>query len=76
MIGLTTAYGISVLGGIGKAALLGGILTAGYAALYFLLQVEDYALLIGSLVLFAALAVTMFLTRKIDWYRGISLARG
>lgn len=76
VIGLTTAYGISVLGGIGKAALLGGILTAGYAALYFLLQVEDYALLIGSLVLFAALAVTMFLTRKIDWYRAISLARG
>jgi inner membrane protein len=76
VIGLTTAYGISALGGTGKAALLGVILTAVYGALYFLLQVEDYALLIGSLFLFATLAVIMFLTRKIDWYRGLSLAHG
>jgi inner membrane protein len=76
VIGLTTAYGVSVLGGMAQAALLGAILTVVYGALYFLLQVEDYALLIGTLLLFAALAVTMFLTRKIDWYRGLSLAPG
>jgi inner membrane protein involved in colicin E2 resistance len=30
---------------------------------------EDHALLAGALSLFAALAVVMVLTRKVDWYR-------
>jgi inner membrane protein len=30
---------------------------------------EDYALLLGASVLFAALAAVMLVTRKIDWYR-------
>jgi inner membrane protein len=29
---------------------------------------EDYALLIGSVTAFAALALTMFVTRNLDWY--------
>jgi inner membrane protein len=33
-----------------------------------LLQLEDYALLMGSIGLFAVLCAVMFLTRKIDWY--------
>ncbi|MDO8521291.1 MAG: inner membrane CreD family protein, partial [bacterium] len=32
------------------------------------LQLEDYALLCGALLLFAILAATMFATRHIDWY--------
>ena len=40
-----------------------------YAVLYGVLQSEDNALLMGSLVLFAALATVMLLTRKLDWYR-------
>ena len=31
-------------------------------------QIQDYALLVGSLGLFAALAAVMWFTRKIDWY--------
>jgi inner membrane protein len=50
--------------GTGFAALLG----ACYAALYGLLVSEDNALLMGSLLLFALLAVAMIVTRKFDWY--------
>ena len=38
-----------------------------YASLYALLQSEDNALLMGSLMVFALLAFTMVATRKIDW---------
>lgn len=53
-----------------KAALTfsGGIALL-YAVLYGVLQSEDNALLMGSLVLFAALAAVMLLTRRMDWYR-------
>jgi inner membrane protein len=30
---------------------------------------EDYALLLGAIVLFVALAAVMLVTRRIDWYR-------
>jgi inner membrane protein len=36
-------------------------------------QSDDYALLLGASVLFVVLAITMFLTRRVDWY---GLARG
>ena len=35
--------------------------------LYILLSLEAYSLLIGSLLLFAALAGVMYGTRRIDW---------
>ena len=39
-----------------------------YGMLYGLLTAEDYALLMGSLLLFALLGVFMVLTRRLDWY--------
>jgi inner membrane protein len=46
------------------AASLGAL----YALLYGLLSAEDYALLMGSLLVFGLLAGVMLLTRKLDWY--------
>ena len=40
-----------------------------YALLYVLVLSEDYALLLGAIVLFVALAAVMLVTRKMDWYR-------
>ncbi|CAM3641364.1 cell envelope integrity protein CreD [Pseudomonas wadenswilerensis] len=40
-----------------------------YGMLYGLLTAEDYALLMGSLLLFGLLGVFMVLTRRLDWYR-------
>lgn len=39
-----------------------------YALLYGLLSAEDYALLMGALLLFVLLGVFMMLTREVDWY--------
>ena len=44
-----------------------------YSVLYGLLQSENNALLMGSILLFAVLAAMMTVTRKLDWYKlGIS----
>ncbi|MBN2423971.1 MAG: inner membrane CreD family protein [Calditrichaceae bacterium] len=50
------------------AAVVTGILFVLYGYLYIILQLQDFALLMGSIGLFAVLALTMYLTRKIDWY--------
>jgi inner membrane protein len=50
--------------GVSMAATLAGL----YGYLYLLLRLEDYALLAGSLGLFAMLATVMYLTRRVDWY--------
>jgi inner membrane protein len=64
---LITGYAMAILGGRGRALLLGLILTVLYGFLYVLLQAEDYALLLGSIGLFAILALVMFLTRRVNW---------
>jgi inner membrane protein len=66
MIALYLGYSARsrVLGGQ-VAAVLAGI----YGFLYVVLQLEDYALLVGALGLVAALAAVMYATRNIDWYR-------
>ncbi len=51
------------------AALFGALVALLYAVLYGLLQSEDYALLMGSVVLFALLAGVMLATRRLDWGR-------
>ena len=40
-----------------------------YGILPRVLHVQDYALLVGSLGLFLVLALLMYATRKVDWYR-------
>ncbi len=44
------------------------LLSALYLFIYVLIQMEDNALLFGSIGLFVLLAVTMYLSRRIDWY--------
>ena len=38
-----------------------------YSFIYVIIQLENYALLIGSIGLFMILAIIMFASRKIDW---------
>jgi len=66
---LTGLYALSALASALRAGMLTIILGVLYALLYVILNSEDNALLIGSGVLFAALAATMYVTRGIDWYR-------
>ena len=47
------------------------IFTPLYALIYMLLRLEDNALLVGALASFAAIAVAMYFTRRIDWYSSL-----
>ena len=68
VISMITGYAKAILKNRVVTLMVGGILVILYAYLYFLLQLEDYALLMGSIGLFVVLSVIMYLTRKIDWY--------
>jgi inner membrane protein len=50
------------------AGLITGILTLLYGFTFTLIQLQDYALLIGSIGIFLILALVMYFSRKIDWY--------
>lgn len=65
---LVTWYSAFVLGSSQRAIPIAAMLMLLYGYLYFVLRLEDYALLVGSLLLFAVLAATMYLTRNIDWF--------
>jgi inner membrane protein len=65
--GLNTAYSAAVLGSWKRGYVIGGLLIGLYAVLYILLGLEAFALLIGSVLLFVALAGVMYATRAIDW---------
>jgi inner membrane protein len=65
-------YAAAVLHGTQRAATVSGTVGALYGYLFVVLTNEDYALLLGSLALFAALAVIMLATRRIDWYAPMS----
>ncbi|NUT00424.1 MAG: cell envelope integrity protein CreD [Sphingomonas sp.] len=65
--GLNTTYSAAVLKSWRRAYFIGGLLVALYAVLYILLSLEAFSLLIGSLLLFAALAAVMYATRRVDW---------
>ena len=62
-------YLAHVLRGWRRGAAFATKLAILYAVLYGLLLSEDNALMLGSLLLFFALAAIMVLTRRIDWYQ-------
>jgi inner membrane protein len=68
IVGLITLYSISIFRSKRLIALISFILSALYVFIYSIIQMEDFALLIGSIGLFVILAIIMFLSRKIDWY--------
>lgn len=66
-IGLVAFYTRSVLENTGLAVLVAALLACLYGVLHAVLQLADYALLVGSGTLFAALAALMYFTRNVDW---------
>lgn len=69
IIGLITVYAHSIFKNKTQTALLAVLLGILYVFLYVVLQLEDIALLIGSIGLFIILGVIMFVSRKIKWYK-------
>lgn len=68
-IGLITAYTHSIFKNKMQPGALAAMLCTLYIFLYVVLQLEDVALLIGSVGLFIILGVIMFFSRKINWYK-------
>ena len=65
---VTFFYGMSIFKSKKWGSILSAVQLLSYLFLFGLLGAEDYALLIGSLGLFAIVCALMFITRKIDWY--------
>ncbi len=67
---LITLYSKSILKTFKFPIFIGASLTALYAFIFVIIQLENYALLVGSIGLFAILAIVMYVSRKIDWHNG------
>ncbi|HVE70318.1 MAG TPA: cell envelope integrity protein CreD [Thermoanaerobaculia bacterium] len=66
-VSLITMYGAALLKSALRVAGLAAVLAMLYGYLYVLLQLEDWALLMGSIGLFLILALVMYATRRVDW---------
>ena len=65
LIGYYTGH---VLKSMRRGALFALALGALYGLLFVILRMEDHALLMRSLLVFACVAATMVATRRVDWY--------
>ena len=66
-IGLISFYSASVLRIRRLVVQLTSLLAIIYGFIFVVLQLEDYALLAGSIGIFIALASVMYYSRKVDW---------
>ncbi len=65
---MISLYSLSVFDSKKHSLLLASTLVGIYSFLFVTLQLTDYALLMGSIGLTTILAVTMYFTRKVNWY--------
>jgi inner membrane protein len=71
---LIGSYTKSMFSSIKTSVLLSAFLGALYGFIYVLIQLEDTALLAGSIGLFVLLAIAMHFSKKINWYANTSHA--
>ncbi len=65
---LIAGYVKAILKSTQLTMLLSGILTVLYTFIFIIIQLQDFALLIGSIGIFIILGLVMYFSRKIDWY--------
>jgi inner membrane protein len=69
-VAITAGYAGTVFGGRSYIWKAGSVFALVYGLLFVLMRIEDFALMIGALASFIAIAATMYLTRNVDWYGG------
>ena len=69
-IALIAGYLFGILKIRKTALMVGALLLLLYLFIYVLLQLETYALLFGSLGIFVILALLMYASQKVKWYKG------
>lgn len=67
VVALITTYSRSILKHPKFTLLVLGSMFSLYAFIFVIIQLEDFALLVGSIGLFIILGIIMFTSRKIDW---------
>nr|WP_298660222.1 cell envelope integrity protein CreD [uncultured Flavobacterium sp.] len=67
VIAMISLYSISILKDKKFPLFIGISLTVLYTFIFVIIQLEDYALLVGSIGLFTILAAVMYFSRKIEW---------
>ena len=67
-IGATSGYAGAVFGDKKYSTRAALVFSAVYGLLYVLMRLEDFALMVGALTAFLAIAGTMYLTRHVNWY--------
>jgi len=67
VIGLITLYSKSIMKNWKFPLFIGLSLSILYGFIFVIIQLENYALLVGSIGLFTILAIVMYASRKIDW---------
>jgi inner membrane protein len=67
-LGLVFWYSKSILGENRPAVIILLLMGLLYGFIFTIIQLEDAALLVGTLGLFVILAVVMYISKKIDWY--------
>ena len=68
-ISLLAYYIAAILGSRQRGLSFAAGLSALYAFIYVIISSEDFALMMGAVLLFTALGAVMLLTRNIDWYQ-------
>ena len=74
ILSLVTLYSRAIFASWRLAGIVGGLLALFYGYFYVLLQLEQMALLFGSLGLLLTLAIVMYVSRSVDWYGDAPLA--
>jgi len=59
-----------------QGLITGSLLLVLYAFLYTTLQMQDFSLLFGSVGIFAVIAIIMYVSRKVNWYREREISDG
>jgi inner membrane protein len=67
VIGQASLYTLSVVRSVRLAAVFAAILGTLFGLLYVILSLETFALLAGTVAVFAALSGIMIVTRKVEW---------
>ena len=70
IIGLIVIYSGSIFKNRSYTMIAMVVLISLYGFLYAILNMSDFALLLGNIGLFVILAIVMFFSKKIDWYSG------
>lgn len=63
-----TLYSRSIFKTTKLTLLQGAFLIIIYIFIFIIIQLQDYALLVGNIGLFVVMATIMFISRKVDWY--------